>query len=198
MLGLSAKGENPAYASFTAPDLGGNLAPRTNSSRKMNNYYPVIARAVERLDRSTGETRRTVYERAREAIAQLPSNQPALLDADIIKERLALEEAILKVEAGAARNLVMQTGAEPRWAAPSGDMSVGDKIQTDDHGSRLHRTQMIDRQLRRADKHQYSRPSPPITGKTQMFRPSRLAELTAPIIITMMSRTRAGGAVSSS
>jgi integrase len=34
----------------------------------MNNYYPVIARAVERLDRSTGETRRTVYERAREAI----------------------------------------------------------------------------------------------------------------------------------
>ena len=100
----------------------------------MNNYYPVIARAVERLDRSTGETRRTVYERAREAIAQLRSNQPALLDADIIKERLALEEAILKVEAGAARNLVMQTGAEPRWAAPSGDMSVGDKIQTGDHG----------------------------------------------------------------
>ena len=63
----------------------------------MNNYYPVIARAVERLDRSTGETRRTVYERAREAIAQLRSSQPALLDADIIKERLALEEAKLFV-----------------------------------------------------------------------------------------------------
>ena len=127
---------DPAFASFTAPHLGGNLDPPANSSRgdKMNNYYPVIARAVERLDRSTGETRRAVYERAREAIAQLRSNQPALLDADIIKERLALEEAILKVEAGAVRNLVTQTGAEPRWAPPSGDMSVGDKIQTGDHG----------------------------------------------------------------
>ena len=94
----------------------------------MNNYYPVIARAVERLDRSTGETRRSVYERAREAIAQLRSNQPALLDADIIKERLALEEAILKVEAGAACNLVMQTGPSRGWRL------VGDKIQTGDHG----------------------------------------------------------------
>jgi hypothetical protein len=43
----------------------------------MNNYYPVIARAVERLDRSTGETRRTVYERAREAILD---EAKALLD----------------------------------------------------------------------------------------------------------------------
>ena len=56
----------------------------------MNDYYPLIARAVERLDRSTGETRRAVYERARKAIAQLLSNPPALLDADITKERIAL------------------------------------------------------------------------------------------------------------
>ena len=99
----------------------------------MNDYYPLIARAVERLDRSTGETRRAVYERARKAIAQLLSNQPALLDADITKERLALEEAIRKVEAEAARKSLPETRAEPRSAAPSEGMPDGDKIQTRDH-----------------------------------------------------------------
>ena len=107
---------------------------QTRHATKMNNYYPVIARAVERLDRSTGETRRAVYERARKAVAQLRSNQPALLDADITKERLALEEAIRKVEAEAARNSPRETWAEPRSAAPSGGMSFGDKIQSGDHG----------------------------------------------------------------
>ena len=84
----------------------------------MNKYYPLIARAVERLDRNADETRRAVYERARKAVAQLRSNQPALLDADITKERLALEEAIRKVEAEAARNSRRETCAEPRSAAP--------------------------------------------------------------------------------
>ena len=70
----------------------------------MTDYYPLIARAVEVLDRSTGEARRAVYGRARDAlVAQLRSNQPALLEAQITKERLALEEAIRKVEAEATR-----------------------------------------------------------------------------------------------
>ena len=42
-----------------------------------------LAGAVERLDRSTAEARRAVYERARKAVAELRSNQPALLDAEI-------------------------------------------------------------------------------------------------------------------
>ena len=108
---------------------------RTNSSRDdTNKYYPIIARAVERLDRNADETRRAVYERARKAVAQLRSNQPALLDADITKERLALEEAIRKVEAEAARNSPRETCAEPRSAAPSEGKSDGDKIQSGDHG----------------------------------------------------------------
>jgi hypothetical protein len=70
----------------------------------MTDYHPLIARAVEGLDRSTGEARRALYERARNAlVAQLRSNQPALSEADITKERLALEEAIRKVEAESAR-----------------------------------------------------------------------------------------------
>ena len=104
-----------------------------HATLEMNDYYPLIARAVERLDRSTGEARRAVYERARKAIAQLLSNQPALLDADITKERLALEEAIRKVEAEAARKSLQETRAEPRSAAPSEGMPDNDKIQTRDH-----------------------------------------------------------------
>ena len=79
----------------------------------MTDYHPLIARAVEGLDRSTGEARRALYERARNAlVAQLRSNQPALSEADITKERLALEEAIRKVEAEAARKSRNESRAE--------------------------------------------------------------------------------------
>jgi hypothetical protein len=81
----------------------------------MTDYHPLIARAVEGLDRSTGEARRALYERARNAlVAQLRSNQPALSEADITKERLALEEAIRRVEAEAARKSRNESRAEQR------------------------------------------------------------------------------------
>ena len=117
--------------------LGGDLLTLgqiRHPTLKKNDYYPLIARAVERLDRSTGESRRAVYERVRKAVAQLHSNQPALLDADITKERIALEEAIRKVEAEAARKSPPETWAEPRSAAPSEGMPDSDKIQSRDHG----------------------------------------------------------------
>jgi hypothetical protein len=90
----------------------------------MTDYHPLIARAVEGLDRSTGEARRALYERARNAlVAQLRSNQPALSEADITKERLALEEAIRRVEAEAARKSRNESRGEqrtdPRAAAAS-------------------------------------------------------------------------------
>jgi hypothetical protein len=88
----------------------------------MTDYHPLIARAVEGLDRSTGEARCALYEQARHAlVAQLRSNQPALLEEDITKERLALEEAIRKVEAEAARKSRSEPRAERRpragWTA---------------------------------------------------------------------------------
>ena len=97
-----------------------------NDGRPMS-YHRLIARAVDGLDKNTGEARRALYERARNAlVAQLRSNQPVLVLANITKERLALEEAIRKVEAEAARNL--QTGlrtetqdlrsAAPVWGTP--------------------------------------------------------------------------------
>jgi hypothetical protein len=70
----------------------------------MTDYHPLIVRAVEGLDKSTGEARRALYERARTAlVTQLRSVEPALSESEITKERLALEEAIRKVEAEAAR-----------------------------------------------------------------------------------------------
>jgi hypothetical protein len=73
----------------------------------MADYYPLISRAVAGLDKNTGEARRAVYERARGALlAQLRGVTPALNESDITRERLALEEAIRKVEAESARQFV--------------------------------------------------------------------------------------------
>jgi hypothetical protein len=71
----------------------------------MADYYPLISRAVAGLEKNTGENRRALYERARVAlVAQLRGVVPALEESEITRERLALEEAIRKVEAEAARH----------------------------------------------------------------------------------------------
>src|SRR5207253_3258003 len=77
----------------------------------MADYYPLVAKAIAGLEKNTGEGRRMLYERARTAlVAQLRGmNDPPLTEAEITRERLALEEAIRKVEAEAARR-----GREPR------------------------------------------------------------------------------------
>src|SRR4051812_1489297 len=74
----------------------------------MADYYPLIARAVAGLEKNTGDGRRALYERARTAlVAQLRGVSPALNESDVTRERLALEEAIRKVEADAARKRVV-------------------------------------------------------------------------------------------
>src|SRR3954470_18799626 len=80
----------------------------------MADYYPLVAKAIAGLEKNTGEGRRMLYERARTAlVAQLRGmNDPPLTEAEITRERLALEEAIRKVEAEAARR-----GREPRAEA---------------------------------------------------------------------------------
>jgi len=67
-------------------------------------YYPLIERAVDALPSNTGEERRALYERARKALlAQLRGVEPALDEAEITRERLALEDAIRRIEADQAR-----------------------------------------------------------------------------------------------
>jgi hypothetical protein len=69
----------------------------------MTDYRPLLSRAIDALDPNTGEARRAVYDRARTALVnQLRGMNPPLAEADITRERLALEEAIRKIEADAA------------------------------------------------------------------------------------------------
>lgn len=81
----------------------------------MADYYPLIARAVAGLDpNASGESRRALYERARAAlIAQLRGVQPPLTEAEITRERLALEEAVRKVEAEAAQRARNESPLRP-------------------------------------------------------------------------------------
>jgi hypothetical protein len=93
----------------------------------MADYYPLIARAVAGLQKNTGDGRRALYERAREAlVAQLRSVTPALDESDVTRERLALEEAIRKVEGESARQSTSRSDAVrvkapefPRWDEPA-------------------------------------------------------------------------------
>ena len=75
----------------------------------MADYQPLIARAVTGLEKNTGENRRALYERARGALVnQLRSVEPALDESDITRERLALEDAIRKVEAEAVKRTLTE------------------------------------------------------------------------------------------
>jgi hypothetical protein len=102
----------------------------------MADYYPLIARAVAGLKDNAGESRRSLYERARTAlITQLRSIDPPLSESDITRERLALEEAVRKVESEVARraNLLgprpeaslRATGSRVEPAARPGDAERG-------------------------------------------------------------------------
>src|SRR5215469_14880646 len=87
----------------------------------MADYQPLIAKAVAGLEKNTGEARRALYERARTAlVAQLRGVEPALSESDITRERLALEEAIRKVEGEAARRARTDFARAPDPAAAGG------------------------------------------------------------------------------
>src|SRR6476659_7007089 len=69
----------------------------------MAEYYTVLKKAVGGLDANSSESRRTVYDKARNAlIGQLKAVDPPLTTAEISRQRLELEEAIRKVEREAA------------------------------------------------------------------------------------------------
>jgi len=71
----------------------------------MADYYPLISRAVGALDKKSKEARRALYDRARATLAdQLQRVDPPLSETKLKHERLALEDAIGKVEADAARS----------------------------------------------------------------------------------------------
>jgi hypothetical protein len=71
----------------------------------MADYYPLISRAIGRLESSSAEARRSVYEHARASLLkQLDAFDPPLNDSEKTSERLALEQAIRKVEVESAKS----------------------------------------------------------------------------------------------
>ena len=90
----------------------------------MADYHPLIARAVAGLDHNTGENRRALYERARSALVnQLRGVDPPLDEEEITRERLALEDAIRRIETEAAEREQPAPPAEP---APAPKPSLRD------------------------------------------------------------------------
>jgi membrane fusion protein, hemolysin D len=88
----------------------------------MTKYYPLIDKAVAALDPNTGEARQELYERTRSAFIRHSRNRnPPLSKPELICERLALEEAIQRVEANRSRG---QPPQAPR-ALPSGRIADG-------------------------------------------------------------------------
>lgn len=66
----------------------------------MADYYPLLARALSSLPQNTAEGRKAVFDRARTALLrQLRGVDPPLPEGEITRERLALEEAIRRLEA---------------------------------------------------------------------------------------------------
>jgi hypothetical protein len=104
----------------------------------MAEYYPLISRAVTNMGPSTPEQRKALYERATNALlGQLRASDPPVPEADIERERLALEDAIRRVETEAAGSIDramfeevleqarLATTLPPRPAAPLPDEEPG-------------------------------------------------------------------------
>ena len=66
----------------------------------MADYYELIAKAVASLDpNAPGERRQALYERAQAALLdKLHATTPPFTEAEITRERLALDEAVRRVE----------------------------------------------------------------------------------------------------
>src|SRR4051812_49902018 len=99
----------------------------------MADYYPLIARAIAGLEKNTGDARRGLYERARSAlVAQLRGVKPVLSESDITRERLALEEAIRKVEAESVRAARAETSRpDPVGKAPSPELLLSEALDVE-------------------------------------------------------------------
>jgi len=62
------------------------------------NYFPLISRAVARLEKNTGESRRALYDGARSALlSQLRRVVPALDEHEITRERRAGAEIVARI-----------------------------------------------------------------------------------------------------
>lgn len=87
---------------------------------EMTDFYSVLQRAVASLPDGSGPQRRAVYDKARKALLkQLQSFDPPLPSADVTAQRLALEDAIRKIENEIARQIRTRRAVQGAMPAAS-------------------------------------------------------------------------------
>lgn len=86
----------------------------------MTDFYSVLQRAVASLPDGSGPQRRAVYDKARKALLkQLQSFDPPLPSAEVTAQRLALEDAIRKIENEIARQIRTRRAVQTAIPAPA-------------------------------------------------------------------------------
>jgi hypothetical protein len=86
----------------------------------MADFYPLIARAVAKLPQNTDAARRTLYERARNAlVAQLRGQTPTPSESTIERELESLEQAIRRIETESGGGPAIAAEQSARAAEPS-------------------------------------------------------------------------------
>lgn len=94
----------------------------------MADYYPLLTRAIAALPDQDPAKRQAIYRRAREALErQLRGLDPPLGEADILKETLALEDVIRRIEADYAE-LPPIVASGPEAATPPVEAETADAI----------------------------------------------------------------------
>jgi len=77
----------------------------------MADYYPVLVRAIARLDNSNAQAREALYEHARAIVeAELRQQVPQKSAREIVREQAALEAAIRRVETELPSKPAVETG----------------------------------------------------------------------------------------
>jgi hypothetical protein len=90
----------------------------------MTDYHPFIVCEVSKLHRDAGESRREVYERAREElVAKL--HQPVLRipESEVAGELRAFDAAVSKIEAEIARGQTLETGVPASMTSGTSDFT---------------------------------------------------------------------------
>jgi hypothetical protein len=157
----------------------------------MTDYYPLISRAVAGLEKNTGEVRRALYERARNALVdQLRSAVPALEESDITRERLALEEAVRKVEAESARRMRFET---PRHD-PAASRTAGASRRRDAPQDSIREAARESERDIEQESGRDSAPQPPRRGRIEAAVADPDSIPSSPLPSHLPSRERSGGA----